>query len=85
MQKSWTKKNGEVFVENGRQPTNMDVSHWIKKAQDLGAGEVLLVSVDKDGTNNGFEKDLIAMTKDKISIPLIIGEDLKTQKKLLNV
>ena len=81
--KKLDKKKWEVFVENGRQPTNMDVSHWIKKAQDLGAGEVLLVSVDKDGTNNGFEKDLIAMTKDKISIPLIIGGGFKDPKEII--
>ena len=78
------KKNWEVFVENGRQPTNINVSDWIIKAQDLGAGEVLLVSVDKDGTNKGYENDLIAMTKDKISIPLIVGGGFKNPDEIIN-
>lgn len=82
--KKLEKNKWEVFVENGRQPTNIDVADWIKKSEDLGAGEVLLVSVDKDGTYKGFENELISMTKDKISIPLIIGGGFKTPEEIVN-
>ena len=61
----------EVVVAGGRQPTGLDVVEWAKKGQALGAGEILLTSMDADGTKAGFD---IAMTKavaDAVSIPVI--------------
>ena len=55
------KENGkyEAFVDYGRQPTGLDVFKWSSRVVDLGVGEIYLSSVDKDGTGNGYELELI--------------------------
>jgi cyclase len=61
----------EVFTNNGRETTNIDVIDWVKKAEQLGAGEILLTSVDKEGTREGFDLDLINSTCESVNIPII--------------
>jgi len=61
----------EVWVDYGRQPTGVDVLEWAKRVVDLGVGEIFLSSVDKDGTGEGFELDLIHMVASSVSIPVI--------------
>lgn len=61
----------EVYIEKGKTPTNLDPVDWAKKAQQMGAGEILLNSIDKDGTMNGYDIELIKSVSDNISIPLI--------------
>jgi len=63
----------EAYVDNGREKTGKNVTDWALTLQDLGAGEILLTSVDKDGTQQGFDIDLINIISDKLSIPLIIS------------
>ena len=65
--------NGEYFayIDNGREETGVEVTSWAKKVQELGAGEILLTSVDRDGTGKGFDLDLIRCVAAEISIPVI--------------
>lgn len=63
--------NWEVFIENGRQPTNLNVLDWAAEAQMLGAGELLVVSVDNDGVCKGPDVDLISKLEKICKIPLI--------------
>jgi len=62
-----------VFTDNGREHTGIDVFDWIIKIQNLGAGEVILTSIERDGTARGFDLDFINSIKDKINIPVIIN------------
>lgn len=62
---------GEVFVEGGRQSTGADPVRWATRAQDLGAGEILLNSIDRDGQGSGYDLDLIARVAAAVTIPVI--------------
>jgi cyclase len=61
----------EVFTHGGRKATGLDAVEWAKEMQLLGAGEILLTSMDKDGTRNGFDLALIRTVSDTVDIPVI--------------
>jgi cyclase len=61
----------EVFTHGGRKATGLDAIEWAKKMESLGAGEILLTSMDRDGTKVGFDLDLTRSVSDAISIPVI--------------
>jgi len=61
----------EAYCENGRQQSGRDVKQWVKEAEDLGAGEVLLTSVDNDGCMRGMDVKLCREVADVLSIPVI--------------
>ena len=61
----------EIFTHGGRKPTGIDAIGWAKKMTNLGAGEILLTSMDRDGTKNGFDLDLTSRVSDSISVPVI--------------
>jgi imidazole glycerol-phosphate synthase subunit HisF len=61
----------EVFIENGRESSGVDVMEWIKRGEVYGAGEILLTSIDRDGTGKGFDLDLIKLATENVSIPVI--------------
>jgi cyclase len=61
----------EVVVKGGRQPTGLDAVEWAARAADLGAGELLVTSIDRDGTRSGFETDLLRAISSRVSVPLI--------------
>jgi imidazole glycerol-phosphate synthase subunit HisF len=61
----------EVYIEKGKTSTNLDPIDWAKRVQQMGAGEILLNSIDKDGTMSGYDIELIKSVSDNISIPLI--------------
>ena len=61
----------EVFTHGGRKPTGLEVVAWAKKMQALGAGEILLTSMDRDGTKNGFDIPLTRAVSDAVDIPVI--------------
>ncbi len=63
----------EVFIDNGREKSNKDLVKWILEAIALGAGEILLTSIDKEGTNKGFEIDLIETVTKVSSVPVIVS------------
>ncbi|MGX7577035.1 imidazole glycerol phosphate synthase subunit HisF [Candidatus Vidania fulgoroideorum] len=68
------KNNGkfwEVFVNGGKTPTGVEVLNWGKKCLKRGVGEILLTSIDKDGTNLGFDIKLINYVSNNLSIPVI--------------
>ncbi|MBW6472027.1 MAG: imidazole glycerol phosphate synthase subunit HisF [Anaerolineaceae bacterium] len=61
----------EVFINGGRKPTGIDVLDWIKQAVDLGAGEILLTSMDRDGTLSGYDLELNQAVSELVNVPLI--------------
>jgi cyclase len=61
----------EVFVHGGRKPTGKDAVAWAREAEDRGAGEILLTSMDRDGTGLGFDCPLTAAISEAVSIPVI--------------
>ena len=71
--KSFKKDLGkwEVFTDNGREPSGLDLIDWIKKGVGLGAGEILLTSVDREGTRKGFDIPLLQAVTQEVSVPVI--------------
>ncbi|HXU93320.1 MAG TPA: imidazole glycerol phosphate synthase subunit HisF [Gallionella sp.] len=61
----------EVFTHGGRKATGLDAVEWAKKMQSLGAGEILLTSMDRDGQKNGFDLALTRAVTDALEIPVI--------------
>ena len=61
----------EVFTHGGRRPTGIDALEWGQRVQALGAGEILLTSMDRDGTRNGFDLELTRAFSDALEIPVI--------------
>ena len=64
----------EAYIHNGRDKTGLMVNDWIKKIQDIGCGEILLTSVDNEGTQSGFDLNLLNYIKtSKINVPIIFS------------
>jgi len=61
----------EVFTHGGRNPTGLDAVEWARKMESLGAGELLLTSMDRDGTKSGFDLGLTRAVSDAVGIPVI--------------
>lgn len=61
----------EAYVDNGREKTGVDVVAWAKEVERLGAGEILLTSIDQEGTQRGFDLRLIESVSKEVSIPVI--------------
>jgi cyclase len=61
----------EIFTHGGRKPTGIDAIEWAGRMQELGAGEILLTSMDRDGTKDGFDLGLTRAISEKVSIPVI--------------
>ena len=61
----------EVYINGGRTPTGKDAVQWAKQVEDLGAGEILLTSMDKDGTKSGYDIELTRAISEAVSIPVI--------------
>tara|TARA_Y100001958_G_scaffold157969_1_gene154492 strand:- start:331 stop:1089 length:759 start_codon:yes stop_codon:yes gene_type:complete len=69
--KKKTDKSWEVYIESGREQTGIEVESWVKKITDLGGGEILLTSIDQEGTGKGFDEGLIKNVTGKTNIPVI--------------
>lgn len=65
-QDSWS-----VFINGGRIDTKIDYFQWAKRVENLGAGEILLTSMDSDGTKNGYDLELLKWSAENVKIPLI--------------
>ena len=68
------RKNGssyQVYINGGRIATGKDALEWAQEAEHRGAGEILLTSMDKDGTKDGYDLELTAMISDQVKIPVI--------------
>jgi len=61
----------EVFTHGGRNPTGLDAIEWAKRVEALGAGEILLTSMDRDGTKVGFDLPLTRAVSDAVGVPVI--------------
>ena len=61
----------EALTDNGREQTGLDVLDWVVEAEGLGAGEILVTSVDMEGTRKGFDVGLIARVRERVRIPVI--------------
>lgn len=72
----------EIFTHGGRNPTGLDAVEWAKKMAQLGAGEILLTSMDKDGTKSGFDLELTRAVSDAVAIPLIASGGVGSLKHL---
>ena len=64
-------KKWEIFTHGGRKPTGIDAIEWARKMADYGAGEILLTSMDRDGTKIGFDNELTHAVAEAVPIPLI--------------
>ena len=61
----------EAYTDNGREPTGKDVFDWAKQASDLGCGEILITSVDREGTGEGYDIELISKLIETIHVPVV--------------
>ena len=75
----------EVYTHNGRERTRLDVVEWVKRCVDLGAGEVLLTSVDREGTRKGFDIALVRAVTEAVSVPVIASGGMGKPEDLLSV
>ncbi len=66
----------EVYTDNGRERTGLDVVEWAIRGAELGAGEILLTSIDQDGTGKGFDNELVKAVSSKVSVPVIASGGL---------
>lgn len=75
----------EVRARGGRQPTGLDAQTWALRGVEMGAGEILLTSVDRDGTQSGFDIALTAAISLQVSVPVIASGGAKVPKDFLEV
>ena len=74
----------EVYTDNGRERSGLDVVDWVKKGVDFGAGEILLTSVDKEGTRKGFDISLISAVTREVSVPVIASGGMGNPEDLVD-
>jgi len=72
----------EVFIHGGRAPTGLDVLDWAKKMEELGAGEFMLTSMDRDGTKEGYDLRLTRTISDLVNVPVIASGGVGTLEHL---
>ncbi|OMH40692.1 imidazole glycerol phosphate synthase subunit HisF [Desulfurobacterium indicum] len=70
----------EVYIHGGRTPTGIDAIEWAKKVVELGAGEILLTSMDRDGTKAGYDIELTRAISDAVSVPVIASGGAGTKE-----
>lgn len=75
----------EVYINGGRIPTGLDVIEWVKKVKELGAGEILLTSMDADGTKNGYDISLTKAVTDAVNLPVIASGGAGDLKHFVDV
>lgn len=75
----------EVYTDNGRERTGLDVVQWAKLCVSNGAGEVLLTSVDREGTRKGFDVELVRAVSSAVSVPVIASGGMGKPEDLITV
>lgn len=73
----------EIFTHGGREPTGIDAIEWAKRMAGLGAGEILLTSMDRDGTRSGFDIELTRTMADAVTVPVIASGGVGTLDHLV--
>ena len=76
-------KNYKVFVDGGKTIVKGEIKNYIKKIEDLGAGEILLNSIHRDGMSNGYDLDLIDIIENNTKLPIIISGGVGTWEDFL--
>lgn len=79
------KGHWEVYTDNGRERTGLDVIEWARRGVELGAGEILLTSVDHEGTRKGFDCELVRSVSDVVPIPVIASGGMGNASHLVDV
>lgn len=75
----------EVFVNGGRTPTGIKVMDWVRQAEQLGAGEIVLNVMNADGTRNGYDLEMTAAVSDAVKIPVVASGGAGKPQHLLDV
>lgn len=75
----------EVYTDNGRERTGLDVIEWVKRGVSMGAGEILLTSVDREGTRKGFDIDLVRAVSAEVSVPIIASGGMGSSEDMVAV
>lgn len=75
----------EVYINGGRTPTGIDVLEWVKRATALGAGEILLTSMDRDGTKDGYDIPLTRAVSEAVGVPVIASGGAGTMEHFYEV
>jgi cyclase len=75
----------EVYTDNGRERTGLDVIDWAERAVELGAGEILLTSVDREGTRKGFDCALVRAVTQRVAVPVITSGGMGKPEDLIEV
>ena len=75
----------EAYLDNGREHSGLDVVEWVKKGEALGAGEILLTSVDREGTAKGFDLELVKAVTEQVDIPVIASGGMGSLEDLGSV
>ncbi len=75
----------EVYTDNGRERTGLDVIAWVRQGVSMGAGEILLTSIDCEGTRRGFDARLVAAVTEAVSVPVIASGGMGKPADLLDV
>ncbi|HAU2049736.1 TPA: imidazole glycerol phosphate synthase subunit HisF, partial [Legionella pneumophila] len=75
----------EVMTDNGREHTGMDVVDWARNGEEFGAGEILLTSIDQEGTRKGFDLELVKQVSSMVSIPVIASGGMGKLEDLTEV
>ena len=79
----WAGSRYEIFTHGGRQPSGLEAVDWCARMAELGAGEILLTSMDRDGTKQGFELDLTRAVADRMAVPVIASGGVGTLDHLV--
>ena len=77
--------NWEVYTDCGREKTGIDVVEWAKQANSMGAGEILLTSIDKEGTQKGFDIELMKSVTKNVNIPVVASGGMGSMKDFFDV
>ena len=78
-------KSWEVLIDGGREKTGIDIVDWVKEVNELGAGEILITSVDREGTRKGMDIELINCVSSKSSVPVIASGGIGEESHVLKV
>ena len=72
----------EIYTHGGRKPTGIDTVEWARRMTEYGAGEILLTSMDRDGTRDGFDLELTRTVSDAVDVPVIASGGVGTLQHL---